>query len=345
MPRLIDYSDDLEQIIDGFPNDAAILSQAASCLYAAARYGRALCVLDQAVQLRPDSPELLWQRASYRRRVNMTRGAVADLLHLLDVRGPQQSQRVPAEEDELEELALDHWETEETDWRFDFPEEFRDSQPVTASFSDYSDTLLHLPGIDPYVASAVWQLRQLSPEAYAEAKRKPVVTALSPEVQARLFAESLLPRQEDDPHDLIRAQKWKEAVDLLGPRLEQSDSWPLDDGVCLFLALGRLGEEDELRKCALKVKDRFRAIGRKANLPTLQMIALVYWKAGDRERADRILRFIDEKAPAPARPIFSYCRFTRVSWKQFKEDGLLLQQIVRGATLWPPFFGKERAGR
>jgi hypothetical protein len=96
-----DYSEALEQIIDGFPNDAAILAQAACCLYAGRRTGRALEVLGQALELRPDSPELLWQRASYRQRFNMTRGAVEDLLHLLDVPSPRQGDCAPPGEDLL----------------------------------------------------------------------------------------------------------------------------------------------------------------------------------------------------------------------------------------------------
>ncbi len=338
MPRKTNYSDALEQIIDGFPNDAAILAQAACCLYGAARYGRALEVLDRAIELRPGSPELLWQRASYRRRVNMTGRAVSDLLHLLDVCGTQKSDGVPGGDDEFKSLVPDD---ETTDWRFAFPEDFRDSHSVASALSDYSDALLHLPGIDPYVASAVWQLRQLSGEAYEEAKWKPVVAALSPEARERLFADRLSVRQEDDAHDLIRAQRWMEAVDLLERRLKESDSWPLDDALCLFLARGHLGDEGEVRKCAVEARGRFRALGGKANLSTLPMIALVYWKTGDRETAERILRFIDERAPAPARPLFSYCRFRRVSWTMFKEDCLMLRQIFNGATLWPPFLGRE----
>jgi hypothetical protein len=367
-----DYSGDLEQIIDGFPNDATILGLAACCLYAADRYGRALEVLGDAIDLRPDSPELRWQRASYRSRMNMRPGAVEDLLTLLDVRSPHRSANPHTSEEGFpESLSLDDWSA---DWRFDLPKEFRKPEPAKLSLSDYSDPLLHLRGIDPYVASAFWQLCQLSPDRLEEVKRKPAVAALSPEDQKRLFAGPLSPRQPDDPHALIRKHKWDEVVKLLRPRLEQSDSWRIDDALCLFIAYWGLGREAELQECGKKLMGcarcstlagrvetilndqsaegeklmaRFHALGHHAaRAALLQMMALVSWRTGaSREVAERILDFIEEKAPAPERPFFSYWGFRRVSWNRFKEDCCLLRQMFRGATVRPPFLGKEPAHR
>jgi tetratricopeptide (TPR) repeat protein len=333
------HEGELDQIIDGFPNDAAILAQAACCLYGSGRYGRALEVLDQAVELRPDSPELLWQRASYRRRLNMTPGAISDLLKLLDVRDPQKCDRsFEPEENSLESL-LDPWAA--VDWRFDLPRELREG--AAAFVPDYSDALLRLPGIDRYVVSAVRQLRQLSPEAYEEAKRKPAVAALSSDARAVLLAERLPDGEEDDPHTLIRERKWAEAVALLAPRLQQSDDRPLEDALCLFIAYWGLGNKEELEKCGKKAWDQSRRRGPK-KVSELQMMALVCWKIGLRKEADELLDSIDEKAPArPRRRVFSYWRFAEVPRRVFEEDTALLRQQFKGANVSPPFLGKQAA--
>ncbi len=334
-----DYSGALDQIIVRFSTDAAILAQAACCRYGAARYGRALGVLDQAIEPRSDFPAWLWQRASYRRRLNMTPGAVSDLLKLLDMRDLQKWERSPgSEEQDLVTAALHPWAA--VDWRFDLPVELRDE--AAAHISDYSEHLLNSPGIDPYVANAVWQLRQLSPEAYEEAKRKPAVATLSPGAQAVLFAERHPDREQDNPYTLIRARKWAEAVALLAPRLQQSDNWPLEDALCLFIAWWGLGNEEELQKCGKKAKEQFARRG--TNVSKLQMMALVCWKTGGHDLAAGMLDRIDEEASARSHPrIFSYWRFAQVHWWQFQEDTALLRQMFNGAAIRPPFLGKEPA--
>jgi len=338
-----DYSDALDQIIDVFSDDAAILAQAACCLYGAARYGRALEVLDRALDLRPDSPELLWQRASYRRRLNWP-GAVKDLLKLLDECDPQKrGWSPPAEQDRLRSV-FDPWVA--VDWRFDLPTKLRDGASVHVS--DYSESRLSFPGIDPYVASAVSQLRQLSREDYEGAKRKPAVAALSSDAQAILFGE----RPPDDPHTLIEARntligarKWKEAVDLLTPRFQQSDNWSLEDSLCLFMAWWGLEDEKELQTHGKKVRDQFAHRGTN-NVSELQMLALVYWKTGSPDLAEKILDLADEKVTALSRArLFSYCRLAEVSGTQYHADSADMRQLFRGAAIPPPFLGKEPSGR
>jgi hypothetical protein len=375
-----DYSDTLEQIIHGFPNDAAILAQAACCLHAAGRWVRALEVLDDAIKLRPDSPELLWQRASYRRQVNMTQGAVEDLLSLLDLHDPQKLDTASAsEEDWLESISpLDGWGG--ADWRFDLPEELREGELVASEISDYSDRLRSLPGIDDYVASAVWQLRQLSPnEGFEEAKRKPAVAMLPPQAKAILLAERPPERPKGRPQSLIRERKWRDVADLLGPRLEYSD-WSREDAVCLFMAWWGLENEEELRKCANKIRDQFetrwaakfesllqtcaskikahlKARGRasyeffdRANpISEFQFMALACWKAGAGETANRILDRIEEavlRAELPeSAPVFSYWWLRRVSWEVFREDIASIRKLFMGAVPSPPFLGKQPTHR
>jgi hypothetical protein len=377
--RAPDYSDTIEQIIGGFPKDPVILAQAACCLYAAYRWDRALEVLDDAIKLRPDSPELFWQRASYRRQVNMIPGAVKDLLRLLDLRDPQklQADSAPAsEEDRLNSIfPSDEWWS---DWRFELPEEFRETEFDASEISDHSDPKRDLPGIDTYVASAVWQLRQLSPnDGFEEAKRKPAVAMLPPQAQAILLAEHPPERPKGRPLSLIRERKWREVADLLGPRLEYSD-WSREDAVCLFMAWWGLENEEELRKCANKIRNHFEArwnaefqsllrncadkikaiLKRRGRarfgffdcpnvISEFQIIALASWKSGEREIAKKILDSIDETVTLPeSAPIFSYWRLRRISWRDFQADTAVLRQLFNGDTISsPPFLGKEPAHR
>ncbi len=345
---LLGYHGKLDRIIDAFPDDADIQAQAACCFYAAGRYDRALCALDRAIELRPGSPELLWQRASYRRRLNLKERATEDLLCLLDIRAPRPSIGPPIpDDDEVEGLA---GEEDKAAWRFAPPEELCGTGEAATFLTDYSDPLLELLGVDDYVVSALWQLRQLSPERYEEAKQKPGVTALSPEAQARLFADRLPSRSEDDAPALIRAKKWADVVAMLQPRLEQQDDWPLADAIHLFLAWWGLGNEEQVRATAKNAKARFRCALRrreKLGVSEFQAMALVYWKNEEPEMARRALDFIDERVTwPPEKPIFSYWRFARVSWRQFQEDCALQRQMRKeGANSSPPFLGKEPTHR
>jgi len=368
--------DKLEQIIKGFPKDADIQAQAACCLYGAARYGRALAVLDEAVELRPDSPELLWQRASYRYRLGLKQGAVKDLLHLFELRakiatGPRLSIGVETErgskgiekeeipenagltKNEIEDL-FDRMPGQPYRPRFALPEEFEEGKARATPLPDYSDPLLQISGVDPYMASALRQLRELDAEKYEQAKNNPYLSRLPSETQRRLFAEQL--HDQDDIPDLVRSRKWAEVVTLLRP-WEEPDLLTLPDAYHLFMALWGLGIEKELRGFADKAIKRFRqylaapSFSEHLLESDYQIMSLVFWKTGDRDKAEELLEKVlnldteeDEKRRT-GKPFLSYWWYDWVSWKKFKEDCLDQRQMMRGGTFSPPFLGKEPTNR
>jgi MinD-like ATPase involved in chromosome partitioning or flagellar assembly len=350
----------LDKILNEFPDDADIQEQAACCLYGAARYDRALQALDTAIDLRPNVPELLWQRASWRRQQGMILGAVTDLLHLLDTRDPSPAvANAPVSDVKamLETAALAKPQPQRP--RFALPEEFVETRQGPRQFPDYSDPLLTLSGVDPYIVSAMRQLRQLDPNKYEEAKHKPCIVRLSEESQQRLFADRLPGQVGVDPYYLIRARKWAEARALLQPRLDKPDGWSLGEVIFLFMACWGLDDEEALQACGEKAKDQFLQeinslqTARPSDLSafldmkmTAQMMSVIFWKTGDVDVAHKLLDLIVDQWTWPEdMPIFSYWRCGLISWNLFKEDCQLLRQIFRGANCYPPFLGKEPARR
>jgi MinD-like ATPase involved in chromosome partitioning or flagellar assembly len=330
----------LDKILNEFPNDADIQAQAACCLYGAARYDRALHALDTAIDLRPDAPELRWQRASWHRQQGMVPGAVTDLLHLLDIRdtaalAKPQSQRP----------------------RFALPEEFEETRQGPRQLPDFSDPLLTLQGVDSYIVSAFRQLRQLDPGKYEEAKRKPCIARLSEETQQRLFADRLLGQEGNDPYYLIRERTWAEARALLQPRLDKPDGWSLDEAIFLFMAYWGLNDEEALRACAEKATAHahFRQALNYLHAPEtidrpivsdMQMMSVISWKTGNMEVAYKLLDSIEEQWTLREDiRIFSYWRCSMIPWNLFKEDCQSLRQIFKGANCYPPFLGKVPARR
>jgi len=346
--KVIERAIDLDRIIDRYQKDPVIQAQAACCLYGAERCVRALEVLDQAVKLRPKSPELLWQRASYRRQWNMTRDAVSDLLTLLDVCDPPKRDRSAGSEEDQLYRVLDPVLDLGFDWRFALPGER--PEEVAAFVRDYSDTLLSLPGIDRYVASAVRRLQQLSTEAYEEAKRKPAVAALSPFAQALLFGDLLPPDRGVDANlrDLVHSHQWDVLVQRLQRHVKESD-WPrLEDAILLFLAWWGRADEQELQACGKKATELFHEMlqttPQMLSAGELQIMAVIFWKTGDGDYARKILDAIDAR-PEEQRILSYWQGYHPVIWKLFKKDCDRIRQLFNDRPIRPPFLGREPASR
>jgi cellulose biosynthesis protein BcsQ/tetratricopeptide (TPR) repeat protein len=339
----------LEQIIGSrsFADDADIQAQAACCLFVGGRYARALECLDQALELQPDSPALLWQRASYRSQVGMKRGAAEDLVHLLEV---STRPREPlSAEASLKTLQRSLGSKRQ---RFAPPEGFEEelAWPRAAVLPDYSDPLIHVSGVDSYVASALRKLRQLDPGEYEQVRKSPSITRLPVETRRRLLADQLPDWEDVDLHNLVRSHQWARLVELLRPRVAESELYTLEDAILLFLAWWGLGNEQELQGCGKKAIARFDQLaGRfpapELDLPQVQIMALIRWKTGEGNYARHLLDFIDEFELPEGQQIFSYWHCTWVVWKRFKEDCSLIRQLFNGATISPPFLGKEPATR
>jgi len=207
-----DSTAQLDQVIANFDHNAEILAQAASCLYLAGLYERAMETLDQAIEISPPSDSILWQRASYRRRLRHP-STVEDLLWLLEPRTPQQSLPPTALQLQLRRMLV------LSGRRRDPESPALDTAPLNTA-----DPLTHdFPEIDPYIASAIQQLRRLAPDKVAEAVQKPRIQQLSPEVRQALITDTPL-SEEQDPQRLIRARNWRAAIVLLESRISQSSS-------------------------------------------------------------------------------------------------------------------------
>jgi hypothetical protein len=329
----------LEQIINGFQEkNADILAWAAHCLWRSKCRDRALVVLDEAVKLCPDAPELLWQRASYRRKVRDDRRAIEDLMHLLDVLDLQRQR--PAS---VVSLGL--------------PDEFTGEKEWPRSLSGRPNVLwLGLKGINRYLESTLRQLRELSAEKFEEAKKQPCITRLSQMDQDALFARLSGPETQrpKNPINLILEKKWKEVVDLIEPQINQrEDRWWLDEALHLFMAYWALGDDKSLRICGEKATGRFVKIWQNPedhlagdcdieDLSVVQMIALAFWKTGEREMPDEILNYIEWYAESPAEEgIFSFWRYERIPWELFKGDCIDIRHMIRGAKILPPVLEEE----
>jgi tetratricopeptide (TPR) repeat protein len=320
----------LDRIINNFSNDADVLAQAASCLFLAKRYDRALETLDHAIDLRPHDSSLVWQRASYKCRLDPS-SAVDDLMRLLDTHDSQLSN------DRKSKFRM----------RANSAAGYPDTQPL-----DTSDRLdFDQPEMDPYVVTAMRRLRRISTEKYEEAKQKPCFRNLSPEKQARLFKDRPVvtsdpedPEHCKHPRDLIGEGQWKRAIASLEPQVESSN--PPAPGNVIHLAMANWGDGNDTRSADLchqannLLPETWRLSKVSQALPLTQVASLMFWKMGNADKARELLDRLDERAGSfQKESLFSFWRYQTVSWDQFLEDCHLQRQMIKGAAIRPAFLG------
>jgi hypothetical protein len=202
------------------------------------------------------------------------------------------------------------------------------------------------------VAAALRQLRQLDTDKYEEARRNPYITGLPVETQRLLSGEQVHGQEETDVHGLIRSRNWSELRDLLQPHVEASD-YTLEDVIFLFQAWWGLGNEQELQACGKNVIKRFYELLAIRKLPCapeffpqLQIMALIFWKIGEGDKARRILDLLlNTSLKWPKESIFSYWHLKRILGQRCKEDCDRLRELFKGETISPPFLRKEPAVR
>ena len=271
----------------------------------------------------------------------MEQQAVEDLLYLLEVRTRPGKELSPKASLETLPPALLQSLLAPKRPRFALPEEFDEGLTGAVALSDYSDLLFHVPGVDPYVVSALRKLRQLDPDKFEKTRKDPSI--------ARLPIEQLSRQEDADVRALAQARKWAALVDLLRPRVEESEWWTLEDAILLFLAWWGLGNDQELQACGKKATERFRQLLTLAapeaeglGIAHLQIMALIFWKTGEESNAVSMLDLIDEFDTSPqGQGLFSYWHGAFVVWKRFKEDCDLIRQFFDGAPLSPPFLGSD----
>jgi hypothetical protein len=317
-----DSSAQLDQVIKNFDSDPDVLARAASCLFLAERYDRAMETLDQAIEqaFKIDHPldSLLWQRASYRRRLRLP-GAVDDLLRLLEVPAPPKS-----------DLGSPKLDTTPLDTAY----------PLTPDF----------PGIDRYAVSAFQQLRRLDPDKIQVAKKKPRIQQLAPDVQQALIADAPItfsPLSADlkqDPDYLIRSRRWRDVIALLEARVAQPSSTFLADLFALAMAYWGTGNEARATELCRSACEHMPE-GSEPDPEEIAFRSLLFWRAGDGNRARKLLDRCEELlAEVSGDEFFSCWRYQFVNRDQFQEDCESLRKMVEGkAAIRPVFLGKERS--
>jgi tetratricopeptide (TPR) repeat protein len=332
----------LDQVIRNFDHDPDILAHAASCLFLAGRYDPAMETLDRAIEIAPLLDSILWQRASYRRRLRHP-GAVEDLLWLLEARTQQQ----PIPPHTARQMQLSRMPAlRGKQWDPESPE--LDRAPL-----DTADPMTYdFRGIDPYVVSAFQQLRQHAPEKVAEALQKPRIQQLLPEARQALV-ENTPPSAEQDPECLIRARRWRTAIALLEARVAKASS--PDPRILFYLAMAYWGDSNESRAIELCRSARELMLEginletsiQELNTNDLQEIplwSLMFWRAGDATTARQFLDRCDELlSESEGDDFFSVWRFHSAKRDQFQEDCDSQRKMIAGkAAIRPVFLGKKR---
>jgi tetratricopeptide (TPR) repeat protein len=356
--RWNDCTAQMDELIVNFGHDVEILAQAASCLFLAGRYERARETLNQAIEqainLAHPIDRLLWQRASYCRRLHLP-GAVDDLLRLLDA--PIVPQSKPLNAVGLRANYVPYW-LRSLPWQVWDPESrYPESPELDTEPLDTSDPLTHdFSGIDPYVASAFLQLRRLAPEKFQDALQKPRILQLSPEARQALIADAP-PPPASDPRFLIHTRQWAAVIALLEPGVaEWSSSNPEN---LFYLAMAYWGSGNESRATELCRSARelilegtqpdsiLAALDTKPveYIPYLSFLSLLFWKAGDVASAKPFLDRCDELVTKAIRAdgFFSFWRFKSVSPDIFHEDCDSQRRMMQGAqgiAIRPYFLGK-----
>ncbi len=354
--RWVDCARRLDEVIKNFYHDAEILSLAASCLFRAERYDEAMSTLDRAIELTPAGDTILWQRVSGRPGASLVSVALADSI-LWQRTSYRRQLKLPGEVDDLFQL-LDAPKPspsrgfDAAELKREFDARIEESTLPFPSDSGYSLTH-HVPGIDPYVASAFQRLRQL--DKVQEALEKPRIRQLSSEVRQALIEEAPMSLPSNDQaslRQLIRDKKWRAVITLLEPRIAQSTSKSYLDHFLLAMAFWGAGNEaraTELCCSAREIMLEGSTVGSilqeldTNNIEQIPLLSLIFWRVGDSATAKRFLDRCDELLTevSEADAFFSVWRFRPVTRGQFVADCHSQRQMIKGAAIRPYFLGKE----
>jgi cellulose biosynthesis protein BcsQ len=351
----------LDEILKNFSHDGEIVSRAATCLFLARREQKALETLDTALEderLQDDS-RLWWQRALFHQKLENTRQAADDLLRLLDTR--------TAAAQVLEQLRdMFAYQTEETKAliaelsnktveevtvpsHLTIISDYLYLSELNLQMGDTSDKLDDdLPGIDPYIVSAMRRLREWSPKQFEEAKQKPCIQRLPPEDQDRLFAERPTITVDSDPVFLISTRQWDRAIALLEPQVKSSATADPESAFHLAMAYWGAGDEKKaIDSSKLAVGRLLESLTsaeetRRSPWPTdFQMLSLLFAQQKECEKAKAVIGFIRDHPqvlhPPEGISLFSCWRYKKVSLKQFAEDCYAQWLMIKGAKFRPPF--------
>ena len=295
---------------------------------------------------------ILWQRASYRRESKDPRED-DDLLRLLDTPKP-----LPPRS--FDGLGLKR-EFEAWTERADVP------IPTKIPRNKGYELTHQLPGIDPYVASAILRLKDRG--KLQEALQMPRIQRLSTEARQALLdvvpTEPAEARQalldevptkpiviKQHPVKLIKDKKWRDCIDLLEPRVAQSASDSFLDHFFLAMAFWGIGDETRTKElCHLTREEQLErstmeSILQEQSIELIPAWSLVFWNAGDSAAAKKFLDHCDESLTAAREDLeddsglFSVWRFRPVKPAQFVEDCHEQRLMIQGANIPPPFLGK-----
>jgi len=186
----------------------------------------------------------------------------------------------------------------------------------------------------------VLEIREATPDQVRTAKR--LLRILSPK-------DSGEARRTEDPASLLDSHLWKEVITLLEPRVNDStDFSPWD---AFYLAVAYWGATGQLRpdlcKCGI---DKFREQQEESELSDLwrlQVLAVMYWGAGDGVKALEVLEAAESRAEVQRTggkdrwfEFPTFWRGTLVSFDQFMEDCQELRSMFRMGSspfIRPPY--------
>ena len=270
-------------------------------------------------------------------------GEVDDLLRLLDAPAASQSRHLNAA-GLKRRFALPHAslvrdpESPELD-----TEPLDTSDPLTHDFND----------IDPYVASAFRQLCRLKKRE--EALQKPRIRQLSLESQTALKHDAPAPPPDADPRWLIREGRWRAVIALLEPRISEASTRNPESLFYLAMAYWASGNDPRATELCRSARElilegtQLDSILAALDTGLLQVLALLFWKAGDACTAKRLLDRCDQLLAQPLEGdiFFSVWRFKSVTREMFREDCHSQRQMIQGAAQGVairPYFLENQSG-
>lgn len=296
----------LEQIISHFQNAPELLVKAAQCRIAGGHFDSALPLLDKALEMDPNLPPALFQRASCRHRLGNIDGAVEDLIEYLQTPGIDTGNILRALR-ELQAIAPDR------------AVEAVDLPAVRALSGAAKNDVTAIVGRTSRGIDCAIRLLQ----AVVADPREDLAARGDAAIRLALY--------------LVHQRRWQEAIDLLEP--PNNDLSAINQAQAFNLAMAWWGQSGTLRLdlCRLILeKDSVREVP--AQSPAYyQGLALIWWRLGEISKAGQCLETAAEMARQQNQPLFSCWCYQVIAPDQFQDDCQQIRRLIAGEPLRPAF--------
>ena len=209
-----------------------------------------------------------------------------------------------------------------------------DTEPL-----DTSDPLTHdFNDINPYVASAFRQLCRL--KSARRLCKSPASGSFLLNHKLRQNSDAPAPPPDADPRWLIREGRWRAVIALLEPRISEASTRNPESLFYLAMAYWASGNDPRATELCRSARElilegtQLDSILAALDTGLLQVLALLFWKAGDACTAKRLLDRCDQLLAQPLEGdiFFSVWRFKSVTREMFREDCHSQRQMIQGAA-------------